>query len=203
MKNLTSEGCCITSRLERFLLLVFLSLTSACAFNAQSINISPVMSLSSSDLGKGKDVLLSVVDERPKQIIGHRGTAYGAAAEITSSQDVAVVIREKVSTGLSSKGFHVVTGSGQATTSMKVEIRLIEYTTSAGFWTGGIHTRAAFKGICKNGRQEYENIYRQENEERVVVVPTAETNEQLINQVVGQALEKIFRDEQILGCLAG
>ena len=186
-----------------FCILVILCLTSACAFNAQTINLSPMMSLSSSDLGKGKEVLVSVVDERPKQIIGHRGTAYGAAAEITSNQDVPGVIREKVSAGLSSKGFRVVSGAGQAPTSMKVEIRLIEYTTSTGFWTGGIHTRAAFKGICKNGRQEYENIYRQENEERVVVVPTAETNEEWINRAVGQALEKIFRDDQLLGCLAG
>ena len=193
----------ISNGLGRFFILVILCLTSACAFNAQTINISPMMSLSSSGLGKGKEVSLSVVDERPKQIIGHRGTAYGAAAEITSNQDVAGVIREKVSEGLSSKGFRVVSGAGQPPTSMKVEIRLIEYTTSTGFWTGGIHTRAAFKGICKNGRQEYENIYRQENEERVVVVPTAETNEEWINRVVGQALEKIFRDEQLLGCLAG
>jgi uncharacterized lipoprotein len=193
----------INRLLNSFFLSVLLCLFSACAFNAQAIKISPMMTLPSSDIGKGRDILLNVVDERPKQVIGHRGTAYGAAAEITSSEDVAVVIREKVSAGLSANGFKVVTGSSSARTSMKVEIRLIEYTTSTGFWTGGVHTRAAFKGICRNGRQDYENLYRQENEERVMVVPDAETNEQWINLVVGQALDKIFSDRQMLECLSG
>jgi Uncharacterized lipoprotein len=112
------------------------------------------------------------------------------------------VIREKVEEGLSANGFQVVTGSTPARTSMKVEIRSIDYSTSVGLFTGGVHTRAAFKGICKNGRGEYENLYRQENEERVVVVPTAETNEQWINQAVGQALEKIFRDQKMFECLS-
>ena len=203
MTNPMSEYFSLARALNSFVFPVFLCLLSACAFNPQTIKISPVMSLPSSDVGKGKEVLLSIVDERPKQVIGHRGTAYGAAAEITSSEDVAVVIREKVSAGLAANGSKVVTGPSSARTSMKVEIRLIEYTTSTGFWTGGVHTRAAFKGICRNGRQDYENLYRQENEERVMVVPDAETNEQWINLVAGQALDKIFSDRQMLECLSG
>ncbi len=203
MKKSSHRGYSINRKPEIFILTVVLCLTSACAFNPQTVKLSPMMSLSSSELGRGKEVLLAVVDERPKQILGHRGTAYGAAAEITSNDDVAAVIREKMSAGLIANGFRVTTGSNPAQTSLKVEIRLIEYTTSTGFWTGGIHTRAAFKGICKNGRRDYENLYRQENEERVVVVPDAETNEQWINLAVGQALDKILRDQQLLECLSG
>jgi len=189
-------------RLEIILLAAALFLTSACAFNQQTVNFAPAASFSSSNVGVGKEVGLIVVDERPKQIIGHRGTAYGAAAEITSNQDVAAVVREKLRIGLASNGFRVVNAMNKTSPALKVEIRLIEYTTSTGFWTGGIHTRAAFKGICRNGAQEYENIYRQENEERVMVVPTAETNEEWINRVVGQALEKILQDGQLISCLA-
>lgn len=196
------EASCIDSKIVRFLLAVLLCLASGCAFNAQTVKLSPAMSLLPSDYGKGKEVVLSVVDERPKQAIGNRGGAYGAGAEITSIDDVNGVIREKVREGLSAKGFQVVPGLTPARTSMKVEIRSIDYSTSVGFFTGGVHTRAAFKGICKNGRGEYENLYRQESEERVVMVPTAETNEQWINQTVGQALEKIFRDQQMLECLS-
>lgn len=189
-------------KLGALLLAVVLCTMSACAFNQQAVNLAPTASFTSSSVGAGKELVLIVIDERPKQIIGHRGTTYGAAAEITSSQDVAAVVREKLKTGLVSNGFHVVTVLPKTSPSLKVEIRLIEYTTSTGLWTGGIHTRAAFKGICRNGDREYENIYRQENEERVVVVPTAEANEEWINRVVGQALEKIFLDGQLLGCLA-
>ncbi len=78
----------------------------------------------------------------------------------------------------------------------------LESATSTGFFTGGVHSRAAFKGICKNGRTEYENLYRQENEERVAIVPTAETNEQRMNLVVGQALGKLFVDDDMLRCLS-
>lgn len=196
------DASCIDNRIRRFLLAILLCLASGCAVNAQTVKLSPVMALSPTDYGGGKEVVLSVVDERPKQAIGNRGSAYGAGAEITSIDDVSEVIREKVGEGLSANGFQVVTGSTPARTSMKVEIRSIDYSTSVGLFTGGVHTRAAFKGICKNGRGEYENLYRQENEERVVVVPTAETNEQWINQAVGQALEKIFRDQKMFECLS-
>jgi Uncharacterized lipoprotein len=203
MKEFGHEHCQVTGKLRSVVLAAGLCLISACAFNPQTVKIAPVVSFPSSELGKGKEVFLTVVDERPKQILGHRGTAYGAAAEITSNDDMATVIREKMSAGLSSNGFRVKTGSSLVSTSMKVEIRLIEYTTSTGFWTGGVHTRAAFKGVCKNGFREYGNLYRQENEERVLVVPDAETNEQWINRAVGQALDKIFNDQEMLACLSG
>jgi uncharacterized lipoprotein YajG len=193
---------CIDSKVVGVLLVAILCVASGCAFNAQTMKMAPTMSLSSSDYGKGKEVLLSVIDERPKQAIGNRGSAYGAGAEITSTDDVADIIRETVRQALRTNGFHVVTGPGLTQNSMKVEIRSIDYSTSVGFFTGGVHTRAAFKGICKNGRGEYENVYRQESEERVVVVPTAETNEQWINQTVGRALDKIFSDQHMLACLS-
>jgi uncharacterized lipoprotein len=179
------------------LLLTAALLLGACAFTPQKVTLQPMLSVTGSEIGKGKLISLRVVDERPKQVLGHRGTAYGAAAEITTDQDVSEVVRNKVSEGLRANGFDVVTGANSLF-SMKVEIRLIEYTTSQGMWTGGIHTKAALKVICKNGTREYENIYRQENEERIMVVPTAERNEEFINKVVSQTLDKIFQDAELM-----
>lgn len=185
------------------LLLVLIGLLlGACAFNPQKVNLQPVLTASGSDVGKGRLISLKVVDERPKYVLGHRGGAYGAAAEITTDQDVSEIIRSKVSEGLRAHGFEVAAAGANAPLSMKVEIRLIEYSTSTGMWTGGVHTKAALKVVCKNASRDYENLYRQENEDRIMVVPTAEKNEESINKVISETLDKNFQDQELMKFLA-
>jgi uncharacterized lipoprotein YajG len=184
------------------LLFAAVLLLGACAFNPQKVTLQPVLTVSGSDVGKARVISLKIVDERPKQVLGHRGTAYGSAAEITTDQDVSEIVRDKVSEGLRANGFDVVSAGANSPLSMKVEIRLIEYSTSTGMWTGGIHTKAALKVVCKNGSRDYENLYRQENEDRIMVVPTAEKNEEFLNKVVAQTLDKIFQDQELMKFLA-
>ena len=67
---------------------------SGCAYAKQQANLAPTVSVIESTQGQGMTVAVRVVDERPSKSLGNRGTAYGAAAEITSVQEVAVVRSE-------------------------------------------------------------------------------------------------------------
>jgi len=187
--------------MNKLLLITLCAFFSGCAFNPQKANVSPTVAVMASSEGKGVSVAVRVVDERPSKSLGHRGTAYGAAAEITSVQEISFIVQREISAALQKKGFTVVEYNDSANPRLAVEVRLLEYTTSQGFWTGGVQIKGALKAIAANGSRTYEKMYRSEKEERVVVVPTAETNERWINDSLSDVLNQLLNDNSLFSVL--
>ena len=172
--------------------------SAGCAFNPQTANITPTVSVMSSSDGKGVSVAVRVSDERPSKSLGRRGTGYGAAAEITAAQNIAAVVQKEIVAGLNKKGFAAMDGEGKANARLSVEVRLLEYSTSQGFWTGGVNVKGALKAVATRNGQTYEKMYRTDKEERVVVVPTAETNEKWINDALSEVLRQLLDDSGLV-----
>jgi uncharacterized lipoprotein YajG len=170
---------------------------ASCAVTPQETTIAPEIQVAQSDIGTGVSIALRVVDERADTSLGHRGAAY-KGAEIKTEQDVRAVIEESIAEGLVRKGFEVIAWSPEAARALRVDIRLLEYSTSMGFWTAGIHTKAALKVSAAREGSEYENFYRAENEKRKVFVPFAGENEDLINAIAVDVLEQLFADRDLL-----
>lgn len=185
------------------LILISLSIlvASGCAFNPQKANLTPNVSVTNSQIGGKTPVYIQVIDERADKALGRRGTAYGAAAEITAQQDLAQVVKNEIAKGLTSQGF-VISDQASAKSKLVIEIRALEYSTSQGFWTGGVHIKGALKGRAQQNTQTFEKMYRYEKEERVVVVPTAETNERWINDALSETLSQLIKDSELLSFLA-
>jgi len=181
------------------LLVIIAMLASAgCAFKPQKANIAPTISVMASSEGNGVAVAVRVTDERPSKSLGRRGTAYGAAAEITAAQDIAAVVHKEIIDGLKKKGFTIVDDTGTSNTKLSVEVRLLEYSTSQGFWTGGVNIRGALKAVAGRNGKVYEKMYRTDKEERVLVVPTADTNEKWINDALSEILGQLFDDKGLM-----
>jgi uncharacterized lipoprotein len=178
-------------------------LVGGCAFTPQKVSFAPNVLVAPSDRGAGVSVAVKVVDERASLAIGRRGTAYGDAAAITSDQNVAAVIEAELIKGLQKKGFTVVGAGAAAPATLSAELRLLDYSTSTGMWTGGIHLRTTIKARAARGESVYEQTYRAEREERVMVVPTAEKNQEWINDSLADAIGQILSDDALLKSLAG
>jgi uncharacterized lipoprotein YajG len=177
---------------------------SACAFTNQKADIKPELQVYASNIGQGKTVGVLIADERDTQDLGNRGSALiSKGAKISTDQNLAEVFRQAVFDGLKAKGFTATDNSNSPDRQLKVEIRSLSYSTSTGFWTGGVDTKAAIKAIVTNSGVTYENMYRSANEERVVFVPTADHNTELLNKVVTDVLSKLFDDQSLLSALAG
>ncbi len=174
----------------------------ACAFNPQNTVIDPEIDLVESNEGHGNTVLVKVVDERADKVLGHRGHTYGKGAEITTEQDLESLIREELLNGLAKKGFNPISCSVDNQPNLKVEIRLFKYTTSTGFWTFGIHTKAALKVIANYKGNTYEKMYRVDNEDREAIVPTAETNQEYLNKLMTDILLELLEDRKLIATLA-
>lgn len=185
---------------------VFVVSVASCAFKKQEAELNPVVEIATSQIGQGQTVLLKVLDERASKSLGRRGTAYGAAAEITAKEELADIVQQEIAKGLRRKGFTVVDSvSDVATNQLVVEIRTMEYSTSQGFWTGGVHLKGALKGRAsksKNSNKNFEQMYRYEREERVAFVPGAKKNERWINEALAETLKKLINDRELLTFLS-
>jgi uncharacterized lipoprotein len=177
-------------------------LCSACAFQKQTTIVKPEVHVVQSAVGKGHAVYVSVSDERESADIGNRGSAaFSKMATISNNQNLAEVFRQAIFEGLQAQGFAPSSSDQSAHRQLKLEIRALDYSTSTGFWTGGVDTKAAVKVIVTTSQGNYEHLYRAANEERVVVVPTAGHNSELINKVVNDVLTRVFQDQAMIGYL--
>ena len=181
------------------LLLGSLLLGSGCAFAPQTATLDPEVFVSASKIGEGKTIALRVLDERASEEIGRRGIQM---AKISIEQDLALLIEEKLTSGLQQKGFTVVEYDAAADRKLEVELRNLDYKTSMGFWTGGVHITGALKAEAVAGARQYSEFYRTENEKRVIVNPTKEGNEKMINQGLSDLLGELFKDRKLFEFLA-
>ncbi|MCP4552465.1 MAG: hypothetical protein GY834_10595 [Bacteroidetes bacterium] len=192
----------MTSRLKMMLLFLCAAFLSSCAYTAQQANINPEISLKKTSEGHGATLLVEVLDERSDKVLGHRGGGYGKGAEITTNQDLVALLQQELFECLAQKGFKPTSCDEGEKPNLTFELRLLEYSTSTGFWTGGVHTKAAVKAIANVKDDTYKKIYRVDNEKRVMVVPTAKENEELFNQLLEDMLVQIFQDKELLSTIA-
>jgi len=62
---------------------------------------------------------------------------------------------------------------------------------------------AALKGVSVRDGKTYERMYRYDNEKRVVVVPTANRNDEMLNAALTDVMTQFFDDVGMLRHLAG
>lgn len=172
-----------------------------CAYNKQTVALRPTVSALATMRVRDVAVEVKVVDERESKSLGKRSDAYGMGAEITTTDDVAGIVAREVAAALKQYGFAVDAGDGNGA-QLKVEVRLLNYDTSTGFFTGGVHIRAALKATARQGTAVYEKFYRSEEEHRVMVVPTAETNAEWLNAGLSDAIDQLVNDTALLEFLS-
>ena len=176
---------------------------NACAVTDQKVLLHPIMDVQSENVGNDKQVGVTVLDTRPEQNLGYRGIAQSSnRAVITTDQEVAEVFNEKISEGLKMKGFEPTSYSDDISRTLTIEIRGLENSTSAGFWTGDVRTIASLRAVARHSGEVYEKFYRTESEERIILVPLTEDNEESINATISEVLHTTFDDRELLEFLS-
>ena len=71
-----------------------------------------------------------------------------------------------------------------------------------GFWTGGVHTKAAIKAVATNNGKSHEQFYREEDERRVMAVPFEDENARDVNKTLSKVLMSLHIDHDLMNFLA-
>lgn len=193
--------------LKTISLLFIIAMATGCAFTEQSVRIEPNVDVTRTNVGQGRSVSVYVVDERTSTDIGRRGTGVMRGAVIKTENDVATVFSDSIIENMNTMGFEATTFDSSATDQsvpqlLRVDIRAIDYETSMGFWTGGVHVRGAMKATATRGESSYDQLYRVDDEKRVMVVPGADSNAQMINTTTSALLQEMFNDFELFKFLS-
>jgi uncharacterized lipoprotein YajG len=177
---------------------LFLIMLSGCAYMPHDVTIDPKLPVESRDIGHNKTLKVSVVDGRPREIIGHRSYMRTGKISLAKKQELANDIKIAIEKGFNTYGFTIVQ-SGTVDRFVDVNIRLIEFESTYGFFTLGSFSRGSFEVTCTvpSGKQ-FKNTYRVEHEHRTVFGTFASKNSEWINQAVSDALMRMFDDHDFL-----
>jgi len=186
------------------LLIVVLAsfLVTACALTPQSVTLRPKVEVAATSLGQGRTVGVTVVDERPRSIVGYRGVGT-MGATITTAGDPPSAVQAALADGLRRHGFNPVMGQVPEGRELRVEIRGLDYTLSQAVFGSTLRTESTLKGVCVIGStRPYEGTYRGEHEQSIHIVPSESANEEYLNLVLSRAIQRLLQDTQLIQCLA-
>jgi len=180
------------------LLLITGLLLSGCTMIPHDIELKPELSVEKQNIGNNRTLLVEVADGRDTEVIGYRSYMKTGKISLSDKQNIIDVIKNSVEDGFATLGFTVVQ-NGTSERLVEIDIRLVEYETTYGFFTMGSFSRGSFEVSCiLPSGSRFKNLYRVENERRLFAAPFAKSNEKWINEAVSEALMRMFDDESFM-----
>jgi uncharacterized lipoprotein YajG len=187
--------------LPLILLVAIASLLDGCAWVSQRATLTLSPQIAESTIGNGVIVPVRVLDRRPNRVIGYRGLD-SKNASITTGQDLAALVQEKILDGLQRKGFRALPYSGQPADVLTVEIRQLDYSTDLEYWKGIVQTTCTLHAAISRNGAVFDRTYLGAYKENTVEAPRAKTNERLISAAMTAAVQRFFEDDHLAAFLA-
>lgn len=187
--------------LVALLSIVVVALGVGCAWVPQTARIQVSPSVASSAEGRGVKFAVEVLDRRMTTKLGHRGVD-SENAQITSEQNIAVLVRDALVAGYVKKGFNAMVHEGEPGRLLTVELSKLEYTTDMDFWKGIVMTDAVLNVTTFKSGVRFQQIYTGRRKETTIEAPRARTNERLLNEAITEATKNLLEDPSLLRFLA-
>jgi uncharacterized lipoprotein YajG len=184
----------------KILLLLLAVLINSCALSPQSVALRPLLDVPGYPIGRGRTLSLEVLDQRPVTYFGTRGGTYDTAL-ITPRTDVAQTVRQALAERLTADGFRVISPQPGAPIGMKVDIQRIQYVAKSDSIVNEVHTSAAIGVLVHNGERSMTSQYQASRIHQVLTPPDEADNEDYINEVVAETLQRLLQDKAVLDVL--
>ncbi|WP_239495210.1 YajG family lipoprotein [Salinicola halophilus] len=181
-----------------------LALLSACAQSPQILSVDPKASGGYPRAGNGQAVTLNVVDGRDSSVIGTRAGVDSATSTITvEANDVIPKLQAQAEGALRSMGFNPTT---QANGGPTLTLTLDELDYARGSAEQPVLRASALQAILEakieNGSDTYTGRYTAKRNQSYAFKPDWDTNNRMVSELLGSALDRTFNDPQIGSLLA-
>ena len=141
----------------------------------------------------GTEISLIVNDERTKNDLGQRT---GLGGTIKFNGDMADLVRSSLADRFIRKGFSIAKDhSGQNV--LRIDIRQVEYKQTIRFFGPKVGVNVAMKITLTNRSGTYEQFYRVDDRENLMIVPSANQDNERISGAISVVLDKIVGDPSL------
>lgn len=180
----------------RAVMLLAAGLTIAgCQYVPHELELKPQVYVSEATVGTNTRVHLRLVDERDDATVGHRAVATIGAK--ISAKNLPTVVESELRNGLAKKGYQLVPSAEGADAVATFRLRAFKYYIEQGLWSGGQNTSAVLAVDARRSNQDYTNVYRFSNEDRIVTVQDGGALDHAMNAALTSILKKALTDTEL------
>ncbi len=181
--------------MKKLSVMFLLLMTAACAYSPQQIQIRPELQVTGEQYGQGRAVAVAVDDQRAQTIIGTRGGVYAQSSIISVGNSLTAAIAQATTAKLAAQGFSV--NGTDADTRMTVIVDKIAYDLADNGVLKKVVLDAEFRVALNRGDKSLTTRYQTGEEYEVIKSPSPERNEELINKLISETLERVFVDPKV------
>ncbi|MDX1803060.1 MAG: YajG family lipoprotein [Alcanivorax sp.] len=188
--------------LRATLLAIACALSSACALSPQQVDIAPQPQVQTTNVGHNQPVQVTAVDSRDQQAFGTRGGVYKETALVRPGNNVKDAIEKAVRQGLQQEGFNAF-NPGSDATRLEVRLEKLDYIPEQGSVVNEVTVKLDLRGEASRGDVSHTGTYKSSVVHDLPFTPTASQNQKMINDILGDGINRLLKDPKMQAFLAG
>lgn len=193
---------------RRLLVALLLGLLSAgwlvgCS-TPQTLSVDPRRSSSVPESGSGQEVTVMAVDDRDGEVIGTRsGSAMSTATITVHAHELVPRLQREAERAVREMGFTPTTEPAEGHPSLTLTLKRLGYERGDGQPViGEARMEAVFVAEAINGGDTYTGTYTSRRTQGYALRPDQEANTRMIQALLGDGLDRAFRDPDLGRLLA-
>ncbi len=181
-------------------LLVVTSLLAGCALSPQSIVLAPKVTVPAGVVALSGPITVTGYDERVVPWVGTRGGVYGGSNRINIGNNVQSAVKTAVEHALVEMG--MTPGSTAKAPQFQVYVDQLKYQVPDSNYITKVDLKATVRVVVRANGKSYQGSYSAQEARRVFKAPSDEDNQEMVNDVLGDAIERAFEDPGLMRFMA-
>ncbi len=180
----------------RFIVFLLVFCLQGCPLSPQLVTIKPTLNDSTLEEISSYNVFKLIVrDERETNILGQRGGPYKETALLKTKEDVSENISNSLKTTFENSGFSI---NDETTNQLVVSLMHLSYESEGETRVSAVQISAEVKANVATLDGAFTKQYKARHRKEVLLAPNEETNEKLINDVLGAVVQRVLNDKELL-----
>jgi len=179
-------------------------LLAGCAQSPQYLAVSPTVSSNLPQAGSGQAVTLTTADGRESDVLGTRSGKQMSTDTISvPAHTLMPKLQQQAEAALRQMGFEPTSQEAQGRPSLTLTLTQLSYQKGeAQAMLDKAVLVAKLKAVVENQGSVYTGIYTAKREQSYALTPNYEENNQMVTELLSNALNRTFGDPQIGQLLA-
>ncbi len=170
-------------------------LLSGCALSPQQVLISPQVTPTQTLQGAPR-VQVTVVDQRPRDIIGTRGGIYGDTSFVRPGNDLKQALASQAETALAAMGARPGPAAADSTR-ITLYLETLDYSVKTQGVFKDINLQCHMRAVAEQGGRRHEGRFVSNRTHRFVKAPSDAENEAIINEIISETLGRAVNDSEL------
>ncbi|WNK19281.1 YajG family lipoprotein [Halomonas piscis] len=177
---------------------------SGCS-SPQYLEVTPERSAPVAQVGNGQEVAVFAQDGRDSDVIGQRSGGGMSNSRITvSSHTLIPKLQREAERAVRDMGFTPVSQQAEGRPTLTLELARLNYARADGANPGLDEARleGVLRAVARNDGTTYTGTYTSSRTQEYALKPGADKNTEMLNALLGKALDRAFNDGELGALLA-